>query len=235
MPETRFADGADEVSWSSRTEIGQIATSDSAGEASLLSRYSRRVPATSASTMSLTVHPKTFLTRLSSESGTRANAVERWAVTEAVHGVLGAERGAAPTSFSGARRPCTTRATDWAVRPTSGSTFAARRPSDAAAKPRSSRSLGMCSVGSSTGSEKSSAAIGSRSNRWTRKSAPEAPSMALWCTLVMTPTRSCLSPSTTHISHRGLVRSSGAPAICPASSASSRRPPGAGAPILRRW
>jgi hypothetical protein len=38
------------------------------------------------------------------------------------------------------------------------------------------------------------------------------------------------TPSITHISHSGLSRSSGAVAMCPHTSANSRRPPGDGRP-----
>ena len=91
------------------------------------------MPATSASTTSLTVQPKAFLTVFRSASGTRARPTSRCCVTAPFQGVRGAVSGTAPVSFSGSRRPCTTRATDWAVRPTRGSRFMVRRKREAAA------------------------------------------------------------------------------------------------------
>ena len=70
--------------------------------------------------------------------------------------------------------------------------------------------------------------------------APVTPSTQAWCTLVITASRPpcCASvpatPSMTHISHSGRVRSSGNPAMWPQISASSVRPPGGGRPIRCR-
>ena len=52
--------------------------------------------------------------------------------------------------------------------------------------------------------------------------------MAEWWTFVTMPTRPCLSPSTTQSSHSGRERSSCVLATWPATSPSSRRPPGDG-------
>ncbi len=150
----------------------------------------------------------------------RARGGERHGADRASRGRGGPARRAPPTGRCGRR----VAAGSWC----GGS---ARRRRSRAAR----RRWGSARLGSSTGSSKPSDVGGSMSNRCTRKSAPEAPSMAQWWTLVTMPTRSCLRPSMTHISHSGRLRSSWRLAICPASSPSSRRPPGAGAPMRRRW
>jgi hypothetical protein len=79
-------------------------------------------------------------------------------------------------------------------------------------------------------------ASGSMLHRWASKSAPATPSTTEWWIFTITVTASLrASPSITHISHSGRSRSSGSPAIYPQISATSRRPPGDGAPTRCRW
>ena len=66
-------------------------------------------------------------------------------------------------------------------------------------------------------------------------STPDTPSIAEWWSLVTTPIMPFSSPSTTYISHSGLLRSSGCEITAAANSASSSAPPGAGSAALRRW
>ena len=169
-----------------------------------------------------------------SGSGTRAKPTVRPVDSAPFHEVRGAVSGAAPTATRGSRRPWATRLTAPTVFPMSLGRLMVRRSLDAAAYPSSSNSLGMWS-GSVGGAGSGSGASAVRLNRCTMSSAPEAPSMAEWWTLVTMPMRPCLRPSTTHSSQSGRLRSSGELAICPAISPSSRRPPGAGQPIRRMW
>ncbi len=83
-----------------------------------------------------------------------------------------------------------------------------------------------------------------RSGRWVSglrsmitasRSVPETPSTMAWCVLANIAQRSSSSPSTTHISHRGLERSSCWAMTRPTSLRSSRSPPGAGSAVWRRW
>ena len=75
---------------------------------------------------------------------------------------------------------------------------------------------------------------GTRSRVATVISLPDAPSMAAWWTLLRTATWPPATPSISHISHRGRLRSSGMAFRWAASSASSRGPPGAGTATWRR-
>ena len=79
------------------------------------------------------------------------------------------------------------------------------------------------------------ASPGLRLKRCTKRPAPEAPSTAAWCTLVMTAKRPPSMPSMTHASHSGRERSSGVLAMRPQISPSSLRPPGAGQATRRTW
>ena len=62
---------------------------------------------------------------------------------------------------------------------------------------------------------------------------PETPSTDAWCIFENTTIWPLARPSITYISQSGRDRSSGMPARCPATSDSSRSPPGAG--TASRW
>ena len=190
------------------------------------------MPAHTASTRSFTFTSRMRRTSFTSASGMRANATLRPREIESFHGVRGAVSGTAPTPPSGSRRLLITFDTLCSVRPTSGIIACDRRAFDAIAYDTNSRSLGTRS-GSRAGNGSRAGGSASRSNSSVMISAPDAPSIAAWCTLVTMPIRSCLRPSITHASHRGRVRSSGIDAICAAMSASSRRPPGEGTATRR--
>ncbi len=76
---------------------------------------------------------------------------------------------------------------------------------------------------------------GSRSNNTPRSSAPETPSIVLWCILVTSAILPSSTPSTIHISHSGRSRWSWRLMTSAAKSPSSRMPPGAGRAARRRW
>ena len=81
------------LSSSARTEIGTKPTRGSSGSSPRASRYRRSAPAQSASTTSLTVHPKWFFTAFRSSRRTSPNATRRCGVIARLNEVLGALKG----------------------------------------------------------------------------------------------------------------------------------------------
>ena len=156
----------------------------------------RRAPRTT----SFTVQPNAFLTALASSSGTRAKATERCGLSEPFHGRArcGERHGADGLERVAAilRRRGTI---DLTVRP---SEPGQRHQLPAPVTPRRSRTArgrsGRARARAPRRVGAAAAASGSRSNRRTMISAPDAPSMAEWWTLATKPMRSCLRPSMTH-------------------------------------
>ena len=101
--------------------------------------------------------------------------------------------------------------------------------------PMSSRPEGTRGSAACAGGRLSGAGSGTRSNSTESSAAPETPSTVEWCILAMSPIRPSASPSTIHISHSGLDRSSWRPVMSPARSASWRSPPGRGTAASRTW
>jgi hypothetical protein len=99
-------------------------------------------------------------------------------------------------------------------------------------RPAAAISSRLASPGPSTGSGGGASGTGSQS--LVSRLDAETPSTAAWCTLIINATRPRrrasvpATPSITHISHSGLLRSSGSEATCPQISDSSLRPPGGG-------
>ena len=226
MPDTLLRPGRSDLPC---TDTGTMATSDESGSTSLSVRYCRSAPATRAITTSLSLTPKWFLTALTSSRSNWANATLRRPVMLALNGVCGAVNGLAMASPDTARRTVST-----TVVTVPGSTRVARCTGRVAnrssPRPAISSWLALPEPFTGAGGGGSASVLHSCDIRL----APVTPSTAAWCTLVITAIRPPAwasvpsTPSMTHISHSGRLRSSGSEARCPQISASSMRPPGGG-------
>jgi hypothetical protein len=109
-----------------------------------------------------------------------------------------------------------------------------------AARSRIPSATTSAAVGSGAGSHSPSGCGGrsglrSRSNRTVVMSAPETPSTRQWWALLISAKRPPWMPSTHHVSHSGLERSSRWEKIRAASSLSCSSEPGAGSAVVRTW
>ena len=233
MTETRLAERRSAGS-EPETDTGHMATSGCSGSSKRSSRKRRIDPAHTASTTSFIVTSKLAATPFISSSGRCVTENDRCCDSEPFHGATAPDRGSAPGSSR--RRRCTAWAAATVVRVARGATrAAARRARPTAARARCCQPAGRGSWRSSTGSGTASDDSASRSNRWASASAPPTPSMAQWWTLITSPMRLSASPSTTHTSHSGRLRSSGVEASSPTTVARAASSPGAGQVVACMW
>ncbi len=219
---------------SSRTETGTRARSTrprvgSRREAS----SSWRVPAMAVSTRSFTVPPRARRTSRRRRKGTSAMAKRRSGRTGTSKGPGGGRpmRSRSPTPRTAPASPAAARAGARAAwkSASSGSARASRRASRSSSPPEGA-GLGRQRLGRS-----SAGGVASRSNRAEAMRMAEIPSAMAWWTLSRAATRPPSRPSRTCSSHRGRVRSRGRESTRATTSASSRRPPGAGSAVRCRW
>ncbi len=199
---------------SARVDIGTIALSTMSSVGSPWSRmYRPSAPATTASTTSLTVPPSAFLIALKSARSPRSQVKRRWGPIVTLKGLGGAgwspAHASAPSAISVSPAFCAI------VR---GPRNAARTPRTisrgAIARSSSASASSSASLGSGRGIHSCSGGAtgigsGAESNRTVAMSTPEMPSTSAWWVLDSTAKRSSASPSTSHSSHSGRVRSSG--------------------------
>src|SRR3954453_19798097 len=210
IPETWLRPGLSQLSC---TDMGTTATSGLAGSSSRSLKYSRSAPAHSAKTTSLTLTPNRLFTFTTSSKLNCANAILRSAGTSALNTVGGAVNGAAIAWPVTARLTVST-----AVDTVAGTALAicSGRVMNLTSPP-AAISSSDASPGPSTGS--GGGASGSKLHNWLSKLVAVTPSTAAWCTLTIN--ASCppswgsvpATPSITHISQTGLLRSSGIDAM----------------------
>ena len=229
MPETWLRPGRSDLPC---TDTGTIATSEESGSSPRSSRKWRSTPDTSAITTSLTLTSKWFLTFLMSSRSSWAKATLRCAVTLALNAVCGRRERRRPWSGrcgphdgvddgGGGRR----QHVGQLQRPADELDRAAYRDLQLGGRRR------RPSTGSGGGRVRFGAAqlrhqVGAGDavdGGVVHLGHHRQPAAAADASVPAT-------PSMTHISHSGRVRSSGSAAMCPQISASSVRPPGGGQP-----
>ena len=224
---------------SGRTETGTTATRGRSGSSSPSWRNRRSAPVQTARTTSFTVVPMAFFNRFTSSRRMAEKATRRRRLMAALNEVRGAERGRAafgPDERSSCRRR--TRRTSKIrkpVRTKSSATSTGRMAPVTRAPATSSTPEGTRSSTRAGSGGGRSAGSASRSKSTDSSAAPETPSTVEWCILATRAMRPPSTPSTTQISHIGLLRSSCWPAMSPARSPSSRSPPGRGTAARRTW
>ena len=195
-------------------------------------RKSRRAPATTASTTSLTVPPNAFLTVLKSSRLAVTATKRRCGPIGTFSGVSGAGFRPAQTISpipSAASRTRASARSGWDSASSAPSTSA----SPARAAPVSPAATSCVAPGSGCGCQARPefgicGGSGERSNSTVARSTPAMPSISEWWVFVISAKRSSSRPSISHISHSGLERSSCWEKMRAVSSCSCSNVPGAG-------